>query len=200
MRLAIIRHGESEADILNVHEGRADFALTDRGLRQAEAMAQYVKANYHLSAIFSSTLMRARQTAEKLSLATGIPVTPEENLMEFNNGLLAGLPYEEAARRYPPVADLPVDQAVYGQESKCQFRGRAEAVLLKLKNLPEHDGFTVLVTHGGMINQLYHAALGLPIQTNVFFSTGDTGIHLWELSGGHVWIIKSNLCEHTNGI
>ena len=31
MRLLIIRHGESQADLLNVHEGRADFELTDRG-------------------------------------------------------------------------------------------------------------------------------------------------------------------------
>lgn len=46
MRLLIIRHGESEADILDVHEGRADFELTERGHRQAEAMSKYVKEHY----------------------------------------------------------------------------------------------------------------------------------------------------------
>ena len=35
MRLLLIRHGESEADILDVHEGCADFELTERGHRQA---------------------------------------------------------------------------------------------------------------------------------------------------------------------
>ena len=35
MKLLVIRHGESEADLLDVHEGRADFSLTERGLRQA---------------------------------------------------------------------------------------------------------------------------------------------------------------------
>ena len=43
MRLLIIRHGESQADLLNVHEGRADFELTDRGHQQAQAMSKWVK-------------------------------------------------------------------------------------------------------------------------------------------------------------
>ncbi len=40
MKLLIIRHGESEADLLDVHEGRADYPLTERGHRQAQAMAE----------------------------------------------------------------------------------------------------------------------------------------------------------------
>ena len=42
MKLLLIRHGESEADLLDVHEGRADFPLTERGRRQARAMAAAV--------------------------------------------------------------------------------------------------------------------------------------------------------------
>ena len=48
MKLLIIRHGESEADILRVHEGRADFNLTERGHKQAEAMANYVAENFEI--------------------------------------------------------------------------------------------------------------------------------------------------------
>jgi 2,3-bisphosphoglycerate-dependent phosphoglycerate mutase len=33
MEILLIRHGESEADLLQVHEGRADFELTDRERR-----------------------------------------------------------------------------------------------------------------------------------------------------------------------
>ena len=51
MKLLVIRHGESEADILNVHEGRADFELTERGHRQAEAMSEYVSENYQIAKI-----------------------------------------------------------------------------------------------------------------------------------------------------
>ncbi len=48
MRLLVIRHGESEADLLHVREGRADFELTERGHRQAEAMGGYVSQNYQI--------------------------------------------------------------------------------------------------------------------------------------------------------
>ena len=47
MRLLIIRHGESEADILHVHEGRADFELTEKGHRQAKATAEFIAKNYN---------------------------------------------------------------------------------------------------------------------------------------------------------
>ena len=42
MDLFIIRHGQSEADILNVMEGRADFNLTPLGYKQAELMAEWL--------------------------------------------------------------------------------------------------------------------------------------------------------------
>ncbi|MBQ3760416.1 MAG: histidine phosphatase family protein [Clostridia bacterium] len=200
MLLAITRHGESEADILNVHEGRADFELTERGHRQAAAMAKFMKENYTVSAILSSTLKRAKQTALHLSGETGVPVAYDENLMEFNNGMLAGLPYEEAARRYPPVKDLPCDQAVYGQESKLAFRRRAEEVLKKALAFPDKGGLLVLVTHGGMIDQLYRAALKLPVVTDAFFSTADTGIHLWETDGKRIRIVFSNRDGHARGL
>lgn len=88
-RPLIIRHGESEADILDVHEGRADFELTGRGRRQAEAMSEYVSQHYHIARIYHSPLKRAAQTAPHLAASTQAPLVPDEHLMEFNNGLLA---------------------------------------------------------------------------------------------------------------
>ena len=159
MILLVIRHGESEADILDVHEGRADFELTQKGHRQAAAMAKYVAGNFQLIRIYSSTLKRAAQTAKHLSDETGTAVEYEPDLMEFNNGLLAGLSREEADRLYPPVENLPVDQAVYGQESKVAFRGRAVKVLQRVLSENGSESVIAIVTHGGMVNQLYGALL-----------------------------------------
>lgn len=98
MRVLIIRHGESEADLLDVHEGRADFELTELGREQAERMAIWVKDNYKIDRIYASTLKRAKQTAIALSQEVGIPIEETEYLMEFNNGLIAGLSRKEAAQ------------------------------------------------------------------------------------------------------
>lgn len=200
MILLVIRHGESEADILNVHEGRADFNLTERGHRQAEAMAEYVAKNYQLMKIYASPLKRAAQTAVHLSERTGCDLSFDENLMEFNNGLLAGLSHEEADRLYPEVKNLPIDQAVYGQESKVAFRSRAIKALDRVLSELEEDSVVAIVTHGGMINQLYGALFHTPIGDNSFFCTADTGIHIWKITDRSNYVIKANLDAHIQSI
>ncbi len=200
MKLLVIRHGESEADLLDVHEGRADFALTERGHRQAEAMSDYVSKNYNVSKIYASTLTRAKQTAGHLSNKTGVPIVFDENLMEFNNGLLAGLPRAVVREKYPEVPNLPIDKAVYGQESQVEFRQRAENALARVISESQADEIIAIVSHGGMINQLYRALFEMPIDCKFFFNTADTGIHIWNLTDTERRVVKANYDEHTKGI
>ena len=200
MKLLVIRHGESEADLLDVHEGRADFALTERGHRQAEAMADYVANNYNISKIYASTLTRAKQTAGHLSEKTGIPIVFDENLMEFNNGLLAGLPRDVVREKYPIIPDLPIDKAVYGQESQVEFRQRAENALSRVISESQVDETIAIVSHGGTINQLYRSLFDMPVDCIFFFNTADTGIHVWSLTDTERRVEKANFDEHTKGI
>lgn len=200
MRILIIRHGESEADLLDVHEGRADFELTERGHRQAAAMAAYVKENYDVSAIYCSTLKRAYQTAVHLSEATGVPLIPEEKLMEFNNGLIAGLDRAVAREKYPQVKNLPLHASVYEQESMLEFRYRAEYMLSRIISETAPDATVAVVTHGGMVNQLYRAFLRLPIDSDICFATGDTGIHEWRITQECRAVVRANVTEREQAI
>lgn len=200
MKLLIIRHGESEADILNVHEGRADFELTARGRQQAEAMAEWVADKYKVNRIYCSTLKRAYSTAGFLSEATGVGLEPRAELMEFNNGLLAGLSFEEADKKYPKVDNLPPHIGMYGMESLYEFQHRADCILSEIisDNMKSNpDGCIAIVTHGGMINRLYHAFLGLRAEAEIFFPTDDTGIHYWYINSEKSrYVIKSNMTAH----
>ena len=196
MRLLIIRHGESEADILDVHEGRADFNLTEKGHAQAQAMAEYLKERCTIHKIYASPLKRAFQTATHLSDAIGVPVITEEKLMEFNNGLIAGLSWAEADEKYPLVPNLPVHASVYEQESKLEFRYRAEYILSKIIAENEADSTVAIVSHGGMINQLYQAFLKLPVTSGMTFPTSDTGIHEWMLRGEERYVLRANGTTH----
>jgi len=177
MNLLIIRHGQSEADILNVYEGRADFALTELGHKQATQMAKWVGSYMKPDKIYASTLQRARQTAEKLSAATGIPIQYEDALMEWNNGLIAGLSKDEASKKYPQPNPKFPHTAMYNQESDIDFRTRAETILSKIinENLPESK--IAIVSHGGMISRLFQSFMGLPMISNTFIYSGDTGVH-----------------------
>ncbi|MBO4913956.1 MAG: histidine phosphatase family protein [Oscillospiraceae bacterium] len=200
MRLLVIRHGESEADLLGVHEGRADFSLTPRGHAQAEAMSGFVAGEWKLERIYHSTLTRARQTAEHLAKVALCPLIPYDELMEFNNGLLAGLTYAEADEKYPEVPDLPPDKSMYGMESALEFRARAERALERVLSETGEDETAAIVSHGGMINQLYHAFLKLPVDDGCRFASGDTAVHVWLVRGNERIVLHANLTDHTEGI
>ncbi|MDU4891241.1 MAG: histidine phosphatase family protein [Clostridium sp.] len=200
MYILIIRHGQSEADILNVHEGRADFPLTNLGIKQATVMAEALSSNYKISKIYSSPLLRAKETAQSLSKATHAPITFEDNLMEFNNGLLAGLSREEANEKYPEPEVRYPHTALYGMESMINFRSRAEAILSKI--IAENNPYSTIaiVAHGGIINMLLRSFLELPLNSSIFFSTGDTGVHLLQINNFHRRLVYSNNTEHIKHI
>jgi len=198
--LLIIRHGESEADLLDVHEGRADFPLTERGHLQAESMAVHVSNQFTVSKIYTSPLKRAAQTAQHLAGKVNCRISINDELMEFNNGLLAGLSRKVAAEKFPEIGDLPIDRAVYGQETKLDFRKRADIALETIIADAESNDVIAVITHGGMINQMYRSILKLPVDCNQFFGTGDTGIHVWKIENELTRIIKANMTEHAYGI
>lgn len=198
MRLLIIRHGESEADILNVHEGRADFELTEVGQQQVILLSEWVNNHYKLEKIYSSSLKRATQTALLLGNKQQIEIEYEEDLMEWNNGLIAGLSREEAEEKYPIVNGLAPHDAVYEQESILDFRYRAEKILSKIISENPDDATIAIVSHGGMINKLYQSFLKLPFDTNAIFHCGDTSLHEWTIKGNKRHIVFSNRLEHLN--
>lgn len=200
MDIFLIRHGESEADILGVHEGRADFHLTSKGVRQGQAMAAWMKNNHPIDCIWSSPLNRAKETAEILSKVTKIEINYADELMEFNNGLIAGLSIEEANRLFPePKVKYPHTK-IYNMESSIEFRMRAETILSKIINENSKDAKIAIISHGGTINMLFRSFLQLPLESNIIFPTEDTGIHHWIIKNENKYIISANTFEHIKNI
>ncbi|MCG7344884.1 histidine phosphatase family protein [Sporosarcina sp. ACRSL] len=180
MEILIIRHGQSEADLLDVHEGRADFPLTELGEAQARKMAMSVAKQYPPEIILSSTLKRASGTARILQEAIGCEIRFYDDLRERNNGVLAGMPRKEAAIKYPlPKGGRPLHIPIQDGESELEFRYRAERIFQEiLYDYREYQRIAI-VSHGGMISNLLKSFLKQPYGDFRFF-TGDTGIHLLE--------------------
>ena len=199
MDLLIIRHGQSEADILKVIEGRADFNLTELGHKQAEAMAKWVKENFNINKIFSSSLKRAKQTSEHLSEITGIEVQLEDDLMEWKNGLIAGLTLQEANEKYPEPKKFPHTR-VYEQESHIDFWLRAETILSKIINENKEEDIIAVISHGGMINMLFNSFIESSVNITIGISSGDTGILHWRIKGYKKQVVFCNRQEHINNI
>lgn len=182
MELLLIRHGESEADLLNVHEGRADFPLTEKGFNQAKKMAQYVAEHFPPSIIMASPLKRAKTTAMVLQEAVGCKIIFKDDLMEYNNGVLAGLSREEAIQKFPiPVGGRPKHVPIKGGESELEFRYRTEITWSQILSDYNDLERIAIISHGGTISNLIKSILSIPVENQLVFPTGDTGMHLIEM-------------------
>ena len=195
MDLLVIRHGQSEADILGVIEGRADFSLTELGHKQAEKMSKWIKEHYSINKIYASPLKRAKQTAEYISKLCGIEIQFDDDLMEWKNGLIAGLSLKEANEKYPEPKKYPHTR-VYEQESQIDFRSRIETALSKIIYENKTDETIIIVSHGGAINMLFKSFIESPINSTITIKTGDTGIHHWRIKDNKRSIIFSGKQEH----
>ncbi|MGL5675587.1 MAG: histidine phosphatase family protein [Cellulosilyticaceae bacterium] len=196
MELLVVRHGESEADIIGCIEGRADFPLTERGENQGKALAKWMKKHYEIDLILSSPLKRARRVAELIQEEVGAEVLYWDELMEFNNGLLAGMDRKEADEKYPlPDHEYPHSE-YYEKESRIAFRMRAETVMSKL--IHEYSDYKriVIVSHGGTINMLFRSFMNLPMDAKVGIRFQDTSVNLWKLEGPIRYIEYINRVDH----
>src|SRR5688572_29885232 len=99
-RVLLIRHGESRGNAERRFGGHTATLLSDLGRRQAEATARALSAE-RVTAVYSSDLPRAVETAEPLARAAGLEVVRTAALRERGVGLLDGLTFEEAAEAHP---------------------------------------------------------------------------------------------------
>lgn len=197
MELVVIRHGESVADVTDRHEGRADFPLTEVGRDQVRRLAKWVAQALPPDLIWSSPLVRAVETARLIAASTGAPLVFKEGLMEMDNGLLAGMPRDEAAIKFPLSVDgRKYHQKVWGGESEIEFRARVETVFAELIELVTVHKRIAVVAHGGTITMLFRSFLGLPMESNVWLRTADTGLHLWEITGRARRLLLANSTIH----
>lgn len=198
--LIIVRHGQSVADIEERMEGRADFPLTNLGKKQAEKLACWLKQNILFDYIISSPLKRASETSDIVSKICFKEVTYDERLMEWNNGLIAGLLKSEAHEKYPiPKGGRKYFQRIFEGESTIDFRTRAEefiAEILDKYNSDKDDRRILIITHGGTANMIIHSFLNLPIKNDITICSDDTGVHILRAKGNERIIVCLNGKEH----
>ena len=99
--LYLARHGESDWNAANRFQGHSDRPLTELGRRQAEALAGKLESHAALTAIYSSPLARAYETASIVGARLGLQPTPVDDLREVDVGGWSGLSRSEVEARYP---------------------------------------------------------------------------------------------------
>lgn len=147
--LYLVRHCESEHHVRGMTGGWTDLPLTDRGRRQAVAVARRL-AELEVdreARLYSSDLTRARETAEPIGATLELPISFTAGLREMNNGVARGLSAAEAAMLRRPLTEPKLDWIPHdGGESWRAFHQRVCRCLDELDR--REPGVVVAVTHG----------------------------------------------------
>ena len=160
-RFLLLRHGQTELSVQRRYSGRGNPPLTELGRRQANAAAAYLGNKGGVSAVISSPLGRALETAQAAAAALDLPVTVDDDLIETDFGSWEGLTFAEAAAADPKIhGNWLRDTSVTppGGESFDAVHARVRRARSRI--IAEHGGSTVLVvSHVTPIKTLLRMAL-----------------------------------------
>lgn len=192
-RICFVRHGETDWNIEQRMQGHIDLALNALGQAQAAALGRHF-SDCLAAALYSSDLLRARQTAQPIAEALGLPPRLDPALRERHFGRCEGLTLDEVAVRHVEDAQAftcrdPDYAAPGGGESRRQHQSRVLDCVARLARA--HRGQTiVIVTHGGVLDVIYRHASGLPLDTPRNYPIPNAGIN-WVVAGSAAWQIES---------
>jgi alpha-ribazole phosphatase len=166
-RLIIVRHGETDWNTEGRYQGQSDVPLNANGLAQAEALAGQLRGESY-TAIYSSDLARASQTAEALAAESGVPVHYDPRLREIDQGEWEGLLLPEIEARYAEAFKRrrldPLTARPPGGESVGQVRQRVLEVIDEIRREYPNDT-VVIVSHGLAIALIKVHLARLPVES-----------------------------------
>ena len=205
-RILLVRHGQSQGNAEQRFGGHTATPLSELGRRQAAATARAL-ATEDVTAVYSSDLLRAVETAEPLARELGLPVVRTSAFRERSVGQMEGLTFEEAAERYPDeyaaLLRRDFEHVLTGGESYRQLLDRAARALDEAINA-NRGGTLAVFTHTGTACILalhLMGALDAPHLRPVWLSTSNCGVNRFHLhADGFLRIRALNDTRHLQGL
>lgn len=181
-KVIFVRHGETSWNLDKRYQGHSDIALNEKGVQQAQAVAERL-ATERISAVYSSDLIRAAKTAELIAAQHSLPIVTIPELREVNFGLWEGLTYEQIMATWPEelsaIYSKPGAMCIPDGESFDDVSKRVEVGLARC--IEKHQNETiVIVSHGGTMRVALCNALGIPIEKMWSLRQDSTAINVIE--------------------
>ena len=167
----LVRHGQTDWNLRGIYQGQSDIPLNETGIIQAKALAASLAAT-RFDAIYSSDLMRARDTAAIIADAIGLPDQLDARLREINQGVWEGQTIDDVQEKYAPdFSRNPkyiVTPRAEGAESLAQVITR---MVQAANDYHERNngGRLLLATHGLSAAALYAVVNEIPLVDVVKF-------------------------------
>jgi probable phosphoglycerate mutase len=160
--LYIIRHGELEFSGERRCIGYTDIPLSERGKAQSRALSVFFNGRT-LSAVYTSPLYRARQTAELLSRGRW-PIVVCDSLIELAMGEWEGLTFSEIQSKFPELYEQRgKNPAITPPNGESLEAGQARVGAAIQQILAETSGDIVIAAHSGINRLLMCKYKGVPL-------------------------------------
>lgn len=187
-RLVLVRHGQTawnEGAGQERFRGHTDLPLDEIGLAQARAVADRL-ASESFAALYTSPLLRARQTIAPLADRLGLPIRPHDGLLDIHYGDWQGLTHTQAAAAYPELyarwRTAPSRVQFPGGESLTDVQSRLCSLLDEL--VTRHPGQTVVLVGHQMVNKVLACTLlGLDLDQIWRVRQDTAAINLFQFAG-----------------
>jgi broad specificity phosphatase PhoE len=203
--LYLVRHGATEANqrVPYILQGDAmDLPLSPIGVGQAQAVAEFLR-QFPIGHVFSSTMVRARQTAETIAGELGVAATFVADLQECSVGVWEGLDWGTIRERYPDehrrFVENPAEVPYLGGESYGDVLRRTRPVIERL--LDTHVGAHVAVVAHNVVNRAFLADLmGLDLRRAPKIVQGNGCVNLIRRRAGRSELVTLNSVFHTGAL
>ena len=198
----LVRHGETEWNAQGRMMGTAPIGLSDNGVRQARLLAERLKET-DLSAIYSSDMIRARDTADAIVAGRDLQVHLTADLRERGYGRWEGLTHREIQDRDP-------EEFVQWRQGVEQFTppdgeslgdvvARVSRLAETVRETYTGDQTIALVGHGGSLITLVVSMLGVPLSLRPRFVLSNASISVLRVSADSAVLERWNDISHWDG-
>lgn len=193
--LIIVRHGETDWNVEGRWQGQIDVPLNANGHHQAQQMAESL-IQAPITAIYSSDLRRASETAGYLARKFNLPVQTDARLREIHQGMWQGLRISEIRSNYRSEFQSreknPLQVAPPGGETVQQVGERLNSFLADL--IPSHPHATVAIATHGFVMALLQILLNHEPFENIWQAIPKSGAWLeYQVSDEDLSQISSRL-------
>jgi len=201
-RLYLVRHGQSAGNAEGRFGGHGPTPLSKLGEKQAKLTGEALKKE-GISAIYSSDLLRAVQTAQPLADLINAPINEDSAFRERHVGVLEGLTFDESKRQFPKdyyaLVNRNVHHVITNGESYRQLLRRTSGVLWEI--LRRHQGEKVAIfSHTGAICFMTLHLMGAIHRTTKqtpWLVTSNCGINRFEVRGrNNIRVLSLNDTRH----
>ena len=199
MNLILVRHGETDWNRLGICQGFSDIELNENGRRQIKQLASSLKCQ-SISAVYSSDLKRASDTAMAIAEYHNLEVRFDPDLREMNQGNLEGLTFIQIRERYGELLKEWRENTdlvrLPGGESLKEVQERAWRAVARICSRHDKEENIVTTSHNLTIISLLCKLTGVGLNEFVKFKLQAASKSVILFRNGHHRLVVLNDITH----